>query len=80
MLEQALQALKAYDWGQDPKTLSAIDEAVLASHGDAAKRKELEDQLSALLSTDATFDGKQNACRYLLTIRGEASGPALAAW
>jgi HEAT repeat protein len=80
MLEQALTALKAYDWGQDPKTLSPIDEAIVASHGDAAKRRELEDQLVAVLTTaDATYDGKQTACRYLMAIGSAACVPALAA-
>ena len=79
MLDKALEALKTYDWGQDPKTLSPIDDAIVATHGDAEKRKELEGRLAALLSTDATYDGKQTACRYLMTIGTAASVPALAA-
>jgi HEAT repeat protein len=79
MLDQALTALKTYDWGQDPKTLSSIDDAIVASHGDAAKRKELEEQLAALLSGETTFDGKQNVCRYLMAIGTAASVPAVAA-
>jgi HEAT repeat protein len=79
MLDQALEALKTYDWGQDPQILSPIDEAILASHGDAARLQELEDRLAAVLSTDATFDGKQTACRYLRAVGTAASVPALAA-
>jgi HEAT repeat protein len=79
MLDKAIETLKTYDWGQDPKTIAPIDEAILATHDDAAKRKELENQLAALLATDATLDGKQNVCRYLKIIGTEASVPALAA-
>lgn len=79
MLDKALEAIKTYDWGQDPKTLSAIDETIIATHGDAAKRKELEDQLAAVLGGEATFDGKQCCCRYLMAIGTAASVPALAA-
>ena len=79
MLDKALEALKTYDWGQDPKTLSPIDEAIVATYGNTEKRNELEGQLAAMLSTDATYDGKQTACRYLTTIGTAASVPALAA-
>ena len=37
MLDQAFEALKTYDWGQDIKVLAAIDEAVVATHGDAGR-------------------------------------------
>jgi HEAT repeat protein len=80
MLDKAvLENLKIYNWGQDTKLLRPIDEAVIASHGDAAKRKELEGELAALLATDATLDGKQTVCRYLMAIGTAASVPALAA-
>jgi HEAT repeat protein len=79
MLDKALETLKTYDWGQDPKSLSAIDETIVATQGDAAKRKELEEQLVAVLTGEATFDGKQQACRYLTAIGTAASVPALAA-
>ena len=39
MLDQAFEALKTYDWGTDRKPLEEIDEAVIASHGDAAARR-----------------------------------------
>ena len=42
MLDQAFDALKTYDWGTDRKVLNPIDEAVVATHDDAAARKELE--------------------------------------
>jgi HEAT repeat protein len=78
MLDKALEALKKYDWGQDPKSISAIDETIIATHGDAAKRKELEDTLSALLKTEIPFDAKQSICRWLMVIGTSASVPTLA--
>jgi HEAT repeat protein len=78
-LETALDALKKYDWGQDPKVLSPIDEAIVATHGDAAKRKELEDKLTAALKTELSFDAKQVLCRHLMVIGTAASVPTLAA-
>ena len=45
MLDQAFEALTTFDWGQDAKVLSPIDEAIASTHGDAAKRKELEKNL-----------------------------------
>jgi HEAT repeat protein len=79
MLDQALEALKTYDWGQDPQILNPIDEAIVAARGDAAQLQELEGRLAAVLATDTTLDGKQTACRYLMAIGTAASVPALAA-
>ncbi len=41
MLDQAFDALKTSDWGQDRVVLDPIEEAVVATHGDAGRRKEL---------------------------------------
>ncbi len=79
MLDQAFEALKTYDWGQDPKVLSPIDEAIVATHGDAAKRKELEDKVVAALKSASTLDAKQMLCRYLMAIGTAAAVPTLAA-
>jgi len=59
MLDQAFEALKTYDWGQDPKVLRPIDEAVVASYGDDAARQDLEQRLAEALKTDLTYDAKQ---------------------
>ncbi len=79
MLDKALEALKTYDWGPDAKVLRPIDEQIIATHGDAAARSELEGQLVAVLKSDAPYDGKQMVCRYLRTIGTKASVPTLAA-
>lgn len=78
MLDQAFEALKTYDWGQDPKVLNPIDEAIVATHGDAAKRGELEEKVAAALKSKCSLDAKQMLCRYLMTIGTAASVPTLA--
>jgi HEAT repeat protein len=78
MLDQAFEALKTYDWGTDPKVLSPIDEALVATRGDAAARQELEARLVAVLKTDVSRDAKDFVCRKLTVIGTAASVPALA--
>jgi hypothetical protein len=78
MIDKAFEALKTYDWGQNRKVLNPIDEAVVATHGDAAKRKELETRLAAVLDTDVSYDAKQFVCRKLMVIGTAASVPTLA--
>ena len=51
MLDQAFDALTTYDWGTDPNVLKPIDEAVLATYGDADARKQLETRLAGALKT-----------------------------
>lgn len=79
MLDQAFEALKTFDWGSDVKTLAPIDEAIVASQGDAAARSELEDKLAAVLKTDAPRAAKDYVCRQLMIIGTGASVPTLAA-
>jgi len=78
-LDNAMAALKTYDWGQDRAALNPIDQAVAASHGDAAAQKALEAKLVAVLGTDATRAAKDFVCRQLSLIGTADSVPALAA-
>ncbi len=78
MLDQAFEALNSYDWGTDRSALNPIDEAVVATHGDAAARLELENRLAAVLKTDVSRDAKDFVCRKLMVIGTAASVPALA--
>lgn len=77
MLDQAFESLKKLDWGSDPKTLQPIDDAIVASHGDDAARRELETKLLEHLEggTDASRDF---VYRKLRVIGTAASVPALA--
>ena len=78
MLEQAFEALKTYKWGIDPKGIKPIQDAVVATHGNAAARKELESKLAAALDTDIPRAAKDSVCRFLKTIGTAHSVPALA--
>jgi HEAT repeat protein len=78
MLDKAFETLKTYDWGQDRNLLKPIDEAVVATHGDDAARKQLETRLAAVLKTDVSRDSKHFVCRKLMVIATASSVPALA--
>ena len=78
MLDQAFDALKTYTWGQDRNLVKPLEDAAIATRGDAAARKELEARLAAVLTTDATYDAKQLVCRLLVLVGTAASVPALA--
>jgi len=77
-LDNAFDALKTYDWGSDRAVLKPIDDAVVATHGNAAARKELEKRLAAVLSTDVSRAAKDFVCRKLSIIGTADSVPALA--
>jgi len=67
-LDQAMQAARKYELGQDAAPLRFLTELVAKTYGDAAARGELADRFAALLSGDTTFDGKLFACRQLYII------------
>ena len=78
-LDKAFDALETYDWGKDRKPLQAIDDAVVAAHGDAAACKALEIRLAAVLKTAAPRAAKDFVCRNLMLIGTAECVPALAA-
>jgi HEAT repeat protein len=78
-VDKAFEALKTYDWGTDRNTLNPIDDAVVATSGDAAARKELEKRLVAALSSGVSRSAKDYICRTLRTVGTAESVPALAA-
>lgn len=45
MLDKSFEQLKTFDWGSDPSTLQAIDQAVVRTHGNAGERGDLEERL-----------------------------------
>ena len=77
-LDKAFEALKTFEWGQDRNLVKPIDDAVVASHGDAAARKDLETRLVAELAGDAPRAAKDFACRKLSLIGTAQSVSALA--
>ena len=82
-IEKAFENLKTFDWGADHKKyrelLGPIEDAVPATHGDAAARKELEIKLAAVLPTGASRAAKDFVGRKLAIIGTAESVPALAA-
>ncbi len=78
-LDQPFAALTAYDWGGDAAAFKPIDEAVVATHADAAARADLETRLAALLESGTSRACKEYVCRKLSLIGTAASVPALAA-
>ena len=58
--------------------LGPIEDAVPATHGDAAARKELETRLAAVLPTEASRAAKDYVGRKLAIIGTAESVPALA--
>jgi len=78
MLDQAFEALKTYDWGADPNLLKPIDDAIVASHGNADLRGQLEARLAPILTTESSRDAKDFVCRKLMAIGTASSVAALA--
>jgi HEAT repeat protein len=77
MLEQALDALKTYDYGVDRHVLDPIDEAVVKTRNDPAARKEIESKLLGILQSNAPRDAKDYACRQLRTMGTTECVPVL---
>ncbi|MHB8973284.1 MAG: HEAT repeat domain-containing protein [Pirellulaceae bacterium] len=78
-LDPAFEALKTYDWGAERNALNPLDEAVVATQGDAEARKALETRLADTLKTDISRDAKDVVCRLLMVVGTAASVPTLAA-
>jgi len=77
-LDKAFEALATYDWGDDRGVLKPIDDAVVASHGDAEARKALEARLAEVLKTDAKHAAKDYVCRKLSLIGSAGCVPTVA--
>jgi len=77
-VEKSFEALKTFDWGSNYDDILAIDDAVTATHGDAAARKNLETRLAAVLKTNSSRAAKDFACRMIGRIGSAESVPALA--
>jgi HEAT repeat protein len=78
-LDTPFAALEAFDWGGDAAPFKAIDDAVIAAHGDAALRGDLERRLTEVLGPGTSRAAREYACRKLSMIATAASVPAIAA-
>ncbi len=77
-LIQALRQLATYQYGQSRESLIAVEDHARDSYDDPERRKQLRERLAALLSSDATTDGKRSVCRQLSIIGTAEEVPALA--
>jgi len=76
---KALETLKTYDWGADRKILNPIDQAIIATQGDAPARKTLEKGLVDVLEGGISRSAQDYVCRRLRVIGTGQSIKALAA-
>jgi HEAT repeat protein len=78
-LDKAFETLKTYDWGDDPETLKPIDQAIIATHGDAPARKALEKRLVDAITGGISRSAQDYVCRRLRIVGTRQSIEALAA-
>ena len=78
-VNKALETLKTYDWGADRNALKPIDQAIIATHGDAAARKALEKSLVDVLAGGISRSAQDYVCRKLRIVGTASSDEALAA-
>ncbi len=78
-VDKAFESLKTFDAGSSRGALMPLDNAVIASIGDAAARKELEHRLLAALQTVGSVPAREYICGKLHLIGQAESVPALAA-
>ncbi len=78
-LDKALETLKTYDWGADREALKPIDQAIIATHGDAAARKALEKSLVDALAGGISRSAQDYVCRKLRVVGTAQSVEVLAA-
>ena len=76
-LDTALAKAAAFEYGESRDALYEIRDIINAAMGDAARLREIESRLAALLDSGATVAGKDFACRQLALIGTEASVPSL---
>jgi len=79
-VDKALETFKTYDWGADREALKPIDQAIVATQGDAAARKALEKSLvDALAGGIISRSAQDYVCRKLRVVGTAQSVEALAA-
>jgi len=77
-MEQQLEKLKTYDYGQSREALTQLSDHIRQAYGKPAELKAIEKALLGVLKSDAKYAGKQYVCRELSIIGTEQSVPALA--
>lgn len=77
-MEELLEKVKTYDWGQSRETLTKVSDLVRAAYGKPDELRKVEDSLLDVLNSEATLAGKQFVCRELSIVGTDRSVPALA--
>jgi type 1 glutamine amidotransferase len=77
-LQELLEKVKTYDWGQSRLALTEVSDIVKKAYGNKAELAKIEKALLGVLDSDATRAGKQYVCRELSIIGTEQSVPTLA--
>jgi len=77
-MEQQLEKVKTYDYGQSRAALTELSDHIRQAYGKPAELKKIEKALLGVLKSDAKYAGKQYVCRELSIIGTEQSVPALA--
>jgi type 1 glutamine amidotransferase len=77
-LQELLEKVKTYDWGQSRLALTEVSEVIKKAHGNKVKLVKIEKALLGVLESDAKRAGKQFVCRELSIIGTEQSVPVLA--
>ena len=77
-LQQLLEEVKTYQWGQSRLALTELSDRVREACGKKAQLKKIEVGLLCVLKSDATPAGKQFVCRQLSIIGTERSVSTLA--
>lgn len=76
-VQDQLERVKNYQYGQSKAALTALDEMLRSLDGDLEKRAEVEKALLQLLESDATLPAKQYICETLSIYGTAASVPVL---
>ncbi|MFO7775479.1 MAG: discoidin domain-containing protein [Candidatus Hydrogenedentota bacterium] len=78
-LDEALEALPAWETGDDPEPMERLDDLVLEAADDPEASAELEAEFIQVLEDETTWEAKAAACRHLKLVGTENAAPALAA-
>ena len=78
-LDQALKSAAGFEYGADSNAVLQVEQLVMESAKDPARRAAAEERLLQALSSPATRDAKEVICRQLFTVGSTRSIPQLEA-
>ncbi len=67
-LQELLENVKKYDWGQSRLALTEVSEIIKKAHSSSTELRQIEKALLEVLTSDTTRAGKQFVCRELSII------------